>query len=120
MEDAYAANVLMEISLIGGAAKSYEVSFTAGHGFNELSNKWNLHLEMEKDTPRMVCMVGLMERDVQGKVIYNNRLGFGSSCDEHFVMVEGMVASTERQREMSRNTEEARRCDGLTRKVCIV
>merc|ERR1712240_424069 len=58
-----------------------------------------------------------MERNVQGKVMYNNRLGFGSSCDEHFVMVEGMVASTERQREMSRNTEEARRCDRLSRKI---
>merc|ERR1719511_523264 len=58
-------------------------------------------------------MAGVMERNVQGKVMYNNRLGFGSSCDEHF----GMVASTERQRELSRNTEEARRCDRLSRKI---
>ena len=120
MDDAQAANVLMEIALIGGAPKTYEVSLTAAHGFSEQSNKWNLHLEMEKDTPRMVCMAGVMERNVQGKVMYNNRLGFGSSCDEHFVMVEGMVASTERQRELSRNTEEARRCDRLSRKVCTV
>merc|ERR1712227_1200987 len=117
VDDAQAANVLMEIALIGGAPKTYEVSLTAAHGFSELTNKWNLHLEMEKDTPRMVCMAGVMERNVQGKVVYNNRLGFGSSCDEHFVMVEGMVASTERQREMSRNTEEARRCDRLSRKI---
>merc|ERR1712180_136318 len=117
VDDVQATNVLMEIALIGGAPKTCEVSLTAAHGFSELSNKWNLHLEMEKDTPRMVCMAGVMERNVQGKVMYNNRLGFGSSCDEHFVMVEGMVASTDRQRELSRNTEEARRCDRLSRKI---
>ena len=107
----------MEVSLIGGAAKTYEVSFTAAHGFSDLRNKWNLHLETEKEHPRMVCMVGAMERPVQGKVMYNNRVGFGSSCDEHFVMVEGVAASSERQREQSRNSEEARRCDRLSRKV---
>ena len=72
MDDAQATNVLMEIALIGGAPKTYEVSFTAAHGLSERTNKWNLLLEMEKDTPRMVCLVGDMERKVQDKVIYNN------------------------------------------------
>jgi len=119
-EEAMAANVLMEVALIGGSPKTYDVSLTAAHGFSHLKNKWNLHLESEKEA-RMVCMAGLLElplnTDSTNTLKFNNRVGFGSSCDEHFVLMEAVTATSQKLREQRSNLESAKECEALVRKV---
>jgi hypothetical protein len=113
----------VEISLVGGSPKTFEFSLTAAHGLKDLEQKWNLELESEKEA-RKVCVTGGLEfplrRDQQDRFKYNNRVGFGSSCDEYFVNVEGFADTSDDQMSQSRKSEAARKCSKLSRKVLTV
>merc|ERR1719309_325564 len=91
-ENVYAANALVEVSLLGDSPKTYEYSLTAAKGNSMQEHKWDLHLESETE-PRMVCVSGNVKLPVGGeaqqKFIYKNVIGFGSNCKEYFINVDG-------------------------------
>merc|ERR1711862_669233 len=47
----------------------------------------------------------------------SNKIGFGSSCEEYFVQVEGFARTSEQQIESSRRSEATRKCARLSREV---
>lgn len=77
-----------------------------------------MHLESESE-PRMVCVSGNM-RESQQKFQYNNRIGFGSSCDEYYVNVDGFTATSEKQKENSRRSEVSKKCAKLSHEVRVL
>merc|ERR1719309_1303440 len=91
-ENIYAANALVEVSLVGDSPKTYEYSLTAATGHSMQEHKWDLHLESEIE-PRMICVSGNMKLPVGGgaqqKFTYKNFIGFGSNCKEYFINVDG-------------------------------
>merc|ERR1719309_381550 len=91
-ENIYAANALVEVSLVGDSPKTYEYSLTAATGHSMQEHKWDLHLESETE-PRMICVSGNMKLPVGGgaqqKFTYKNFIGFGSNCKEYFINVDG-------------------------------
>merc|ERR1711970_467420 len=119
-KDAYAFHALVEVALVGGAPKTYTYSVAAAKGATEQEHKWNIHLEDESMAGK-ICVVGAMDipvsRESQQKLKYNNRIGFGSSCEEYFVQVDGFARTSEQQIESSRRSEATRKCAGLSREV---
>merc|ERR1719309_1593987 len=91
----YAANVLVEVSMIGGSPKTYEYSVTAAKGSSEQEHRWNLHVESESE-PRMLCVSGHVRRESE-KFTYKNQIGFGSNCAEYFVKMHGVAVTSEVQ-----------------------
>merc|ERR1712098_445193 len=58
-----------------------------------------------------------VSRESQQKLKYSNKIGFGSSCEEYFVQVEGFARTSEQQIESSRRSEATRKCARLSREV---
>merc|ERR1711970_1713561 len=119
-KDAYAFHALVDVALVGGAPKTYTYSVAAAKGATEQEHKWNIHLEDESMAGK-ICVVGAMDipvsRESQQKLKYNNRIGFGSSCEEYFVQVDGFARTSEQQIESSRRSEATRKCARLSREV---
>jgi len=69
----------------------------------------------------MVCVAGLLElplsTDSTNTFKFNNRVGFGSSCDEHFVRMEAVTETSQKLRQQRSNLESAKECNALARKV---
>ena len=123
LETAYIANALVEIKLIGGPRRTYDYSITAAKGTKEQVHKWNLVLEAETE-PKMICVTGEMEFPVTRTLAHNpdhfkfqNKIGFGTTCEESYVKLVGMTKTSERQRSYSRRSEAARECEKLSREV---
>merc|ERR1711970_1224103 len=119
-KDAYAVHALVEVALVGGAPKTYTYSVAAAKGATEQEHKWNIHLE-DESMPGKICVVGTMDipvsRESQQKLKYSNKIGFGSSCEEYFVQVDGFARTGEQQIESSRRSEATRKCARLSREV---
>merc|ERR1711970_241077 len=120
-EAAFATNVFVKFALIGGVEKTFDVFFTFAHGFTQLENKWNLHLELEKDVPWMFCVKGglvfPLRMNNQERLKFTNRFGFGTTCDQFFVNMEGFAVTSEKQIEHSRTSVAAKKCAKLEHKV---
>jgi hypothetical protein len=122
-ETAYIANALVEIKRIGGPRRTYDYSITAAKGTKEQVHKWNLVLEAETE-PKMICVTGELEFPVTRTLAHNpdyfkfqNKIGFGTTCEESFVKLVGTTKTSERQRSYSRRSEAAKECEKLSREV---
>merc|ERR1719347_2113934 len=93
-------------------------------------NKWNLHMEtVAGPAPRvetangempvkMMCVEGGMtypsvpSTGIKWK--YFNHIGFGESCEEFAIRVDGSTAVSDKQKQYSKISPEAKLCDKLT------
>merc|ERR1712121_262376 len=88
-------------------------------GSTEQEIKWNVNMESNAIAGK-ACVSGRLElpaRATLKKYRFNNRVGFGATCEEHFVTVDGHAENTERQEEAARRSEAARKCSKLSREV---
>merc|ERR1711970_775048 len=129
-EYAHALNIWLTAKLIGGEPMTYEYSVTAGEGATDLEHKWNLHMEtVTGSTPmvetengatpvQMICVDGGMTYPIvpntTSKWKYFNHIGFGQVCDEFFLRVDGTTAVTDKQKQYSKTSREAKLCSKLT------
>jgi len=129
-EYAHAVNMWVTAKLIGGKPLTYQYSATAGKGAINMEHKWNLHLEtvdgpipmvetIEGVEPvKMVCVEGGMTYPIVPsagiKWKYFNNIGFGETCQEFAVRVDGTTAVSNKQKQYSKISPEARLCDKLT------
>jgi len=119
-ESAVALNALVTLKLLGGQEKEYTYSMTAGKGTNMFEHKWNLHLESEHEaTPfQMMCVEGRMKMpmvpETETKYKIFNHIGFGQTCQQYFVNVDGTIQTTEAQKQHSKISHEAKQCEKLT------
>jgi len=111
----YAVHAHVEASLIGGQTKTYTYSLTAGAGQNSLKHKWSLHFENEENSSmKSLCVDGYMSYPTspssEAKFMYSNKFGFGQTCDQYYVNVEGNTQVSSKQREYSSNSYESKNC----------
>merc|ERR1719427_2128368 len=119
-ESCYAANALVTAKLVGGLPKKYTYSITAGKGSVSLEHKWNLHIENVNGAAPLVkmCVEGAMKyplvptSDIKFK--YFNHIGFGQTCDQYFVNVDGTTSVTDKQKQYSKVSYESKQCEKLT------
>merc|ERR1719347_1239883 len=129
-ESAHAVNIWLTAKLIGGKPQVYEYSVTGGKGATNTEHKWNLHMEtvdgpapmvetVNGEMPvKMMCVEGGMTYpsvpSTGMKWKYFNHIGFGESCEEFAIRVEGSTAVSDKQKQNSKISPEAKLCDRLT------
>merc|ERR1711970_1461382 len=129
-ESAHAVNIWVTAKLIGGKPLTYEYSVTGGKGATNMEHKWNLHMEtvtgaapmvetVTGATPvKMMCVEGSMTYptvlSTGAKWKYFNHIGFGEDCGEFTIHVDGATAVSNKQKQYSKISLEAKLCDKLT------
>merc|ERR1719428_796009 len=113
----YAFNAQVNCKLTGAETQTYSYSLTAGAGADSMEHKWDLDLHLQNQN-KMVCMAGKMMYPTTSsslaKFQYENKLGFGSSCEEYYVNVEGYSQVSEYQRQKSLSSKESQKCEAKT------
>merc|ERR1719312_2037367 len=129
-ESAHAVNIWLTAKLVGGKPQVYEYSVTAGKGATNMAHKWNLHMEtVSGPAPmvetvngampvKMLCVEGGMTYPIVPstgiKWKYFNHIGFGESCEEFAIRVDGSTAVSDNQKQYSKISSEAKLCDKMT------
>merc|ERR1712121_430648 len=120
-ENILATNALVIVKLLGGAPKPFEFSKTMAVGLKDMELKWNLQLVEKLVTPRSVCIFGTMEVPTEIQAIrkfkFQNKIGFGSTCEQHEITMNGFGVTSQRQIEFSRRSEAARECPRISREA---
>merc|ERR1712033_10042 len=120
-ENILATNALVIVKLLGGAPKTFEFSKTMAVGLKDMELKWNFQLVEKLVTPRMVCIFGTMEVPTEIQAIrkfkFQNKIGFGSTCEQHEITMNGFAVTSQRQIEFSRRSEAARECPRIAREA---
>ena len=87
----------------------------------EVELKWNVHLEEIRASPRMICMTGAVELPTEVQAIrkfkFQNKIGFGASCEEHAITMNGFTVTSQKQIEYSKRSEAARDCPRISREA---
>merc|ERR1712121_52267 len=90
-------------------------------GLKDMELKWNFQLVEKLMTPRMVCILGAMEAPTEIQAIrkfkFQNKIGFGSTCEQHEITMNGFTVTSQRQIEFSRRSEAARECPRIAREA---
>merc|ERR1712121_276547 len=120
-ENILATNALVIVKLLGGAPKTFEFSKTMAVGLKDMELKWNFQLVEKLVTPRSVCIFGTMEVPTEIQAIrkfkFQNKIGFGSTCEQHEITMNGFAFTSQRQIEFSRRSEAARECPRISREA---
>merc|ERR1711881_477158 len=105
----YAFNALMTCKLTGAETQTYSYSLTAGAGKDKMEHKWDMDLHLQNQNKK-VCMAGAMKYPTtpssQAIFQYENKLGFGETCEEYFVNIEGKSMVSEQQRQNIKTIQE--------------
>merc|ERR1712200_353338 len=109
-EHILATNALVTVKLMGGAPKTLKLSKTLALGLKEI-----------RASPRMICMTGLVELPTEVQAIrkfkFQNKIGFGASCEEHAITMNGFTVTSQKQIEYSKRSEAARDCPRISREA---
>jgi len=117
-----AINVRVSAILKGSRLRTFSYTATAAVGQSGLTSKWNLHLTCER-TSRKVCINGNIRippfsiwklNDIRSEdpvFHFHNTLGYGHECESK-VVINGYAKTSERQKQIARETPEARELEG--------
>merc|ERR1719238_20836 len=110
----YAFNALINCKLTGAETQTYTYSLTAGAGNDEMEHKWDLDLHLENQDKKF-CVAGFMKYPTTPSFLanfqYKNKLGFGETCEQYYVNVEGYSQVSQQQRLKSQNSKESQKCE---------
>merc|ERR1712002_69559 len=129
-ESAHAVNIWLTAKLVGEKPQVYEYSVTGGKGATNMEHKWNLHMEtVAGPAPRvetvngampvkMMCVEGGMSYPIVPstgiKWKFFNHIGFGETCEDFDIRVVGSTAVSDKQKQYSKISPEAKLCDKVT------
>merc|ERR1711915_149335 len=127
VESGVAVSGEMKIILKGGSPKKYTYTLIGGHGFTGMVQKWKLHLENPEKTK--ICIDGkltmpsvslrnaheLKSQDI--KMFLKNVIGFGKTCEEYSVKIDGSSSVSYEQKEMATRSISSRKCGEVRREV---
>merc|ERR1719481_2134131 len=120
-ENILATNAVVIVKLLGGAPKTFEFSKTMAVGLKDMELKWNFQLVEKLVTPRSVCIFGALELPTEIQAIrkfkFQNKIGFGATCEQHAITMNGFTVTSQRQIEFSRRSEAARECPRIAREA---
>ena len=115
----YAVHTEVIASLLGesGQVKSSSYHMTTGLGLDSLEHKWNIHLQTDDAKYaeyNKICMDGSLKFPVkpeaESKFMYHNYIGFGSTCQDHTIHIDGHTVVSSQQTEYSSKSQEAKYC----------
>merc|ERR1719489_426460 len=113
----YAFNAQVNCKLTGSQTQDFSYSITAGAGNNNLEHKWNMDLHLQNQNQK-VCVEGYMKYPTsynsQSKFQYNNRVGFGQTCQQYYVNIDGHTEVSEQQRQQSYSSWDSQKCQFYT------
>merc|ERR1719436_1314289 len=127
----YAFNALIKCKLTGAVTPTtYTYSLTAGAGTEEMEHEWELDFHLQNQNKK-VCMAGYMKYPTTPSSLanfqYKNKFGFGETCEQYYVNVEGYSKVSQQQREKSHNSKESQKCEtksqeeqGLRQKIITI
>ncbi len=121
-------NMRWSLLLTGSRTQTftYNTRFVAG-GESSYKSKWNMQLESEK-TNKKVCVNGELDlpklpvwnieeiRNTHIQLHYHNEIGFGTDCSESKVVVTGSTRTSEKQKEWSKISPEAKLLERMIEK----
>merc|ERR1719391_1009810 len=98
----YAFSAQVTCKLTGSQTQDFSYSITAGAGNSNVEHKWNMDLHLQNQNQK-VCMDGYMKYPTsyssQSRFQYKNHFGFGQTCQQYHVDIEGHTEVSEQQRE---------------------
>merc|ERR1711872_542344 len=116
----YAFSAQVNCKLTGSLTQDFSYSITAGAGNNNLEHKWNMDLHLQNQNQK-VCMDGYMKYPTsyssQSRFQYKNHFGFGQTCQQYHVDIEGHTEVSEQQREQSYSSWNSQKCQYYSEKV---
>merc|ERR1712121_17560 len=117
----------IKILLKGTSSEKYTFIVIAGHGYSGMAQKWKLLLETpEKNkvcvdgklTMPSVSLRNVRELESQDlKMFMKNVIGFGKTCEEYSIKVDGSSVVSYEQKKAVRRSIASRKCEEVTRKV---
>merc|ERR1719447_2384582 len=115
----YAFSAQVNCKLTGSQTQDFSYSITAGAGNNNLEHKWNMDLHLQNQNQK-VCMDGYMKYltsySSQSRFQYKNHFGFGQTCQQYHVDIEGHTEVSEQQREQIYSSWDSQKCQYYTEK----
>merc|ERR1712121_59120 len=127
VESGVAVSSEIEVLLKGSSSEKYLYTLVAGHGFTWMVQKWKLLLESPEKTK--ICVDGKLTmpsvalrnvRELESqdlKMYLKNVIGFGKTCEEYSIKVDGSSVVSYEQKEIARRSIASRKCEEVTRKV---
>merc|ERR1719204_2202191 len=113
----YAFSAQVNCKLTGSQTQDFSYSITAGAGNNNLEHRWNMDLHLQNQNQK-VCMDGYMKYPTsyssQSRFQYKNHVGFGQTCQQYHVDIEGHTEVSEQQREQSYSSWTSEKCQYYT------
>merc|ERR1712142_889121 len=127
VESGVALSGELKVILKGGSPKKYSFTLIGGHGFTGMVQKWKLQLENTERTK--ICIDGkltmlsvslrntheLKSQDI--KMFLKNVIGFGKTCEEYSVKIDGSSLVSYEQKEMATRSISSRKCGEVTQEV---
>merc|ERR1712121_53511 len=127
VESGVAVSSEIEVLLKGSSSEKYLYTLVAGHGFTGMVQKWKLLLETpEKNkvcvdgklTMPSVSLRNVRELESQDlKMFMKNVIGFGKTCEEYSIKVDGSSVVSYEQKKAVRRSIASRKCEEVTREV---
>merc|ERR1719153_513877 len=120
-ENIFATNALVSVKLLGGAPKTFEFSPSIALGLKDMELKWNFQLVEKQMTPRMFCIFGSLDLPTEIQAIhkfkFQNKIGFGTTCEQHEITMNGFAVTSQKQIVFSRRSEAARECPRIVQEA---
>merc|ERR1712203_1032496 len=127
VESGVAVSAEMKVILKGGSPKKYSFTLIGGHGFTGMVQKWKLHLENTERTK--ICIDGkltmpsaslrntheLKSQDI--KMFLKNVIGFGKTCEEYSVKIDGSSLVSYEQKELATRSISSRKLEKSLEKL---
>jgi len=113
-----AITVRVSAILKGSRPRTFSYTATAAVGQSGMTSKWNLHLTCER-TSRKICIDGSIRippfsiwklNDIRSEdpvFRFHNSLGYGHECESK-VVINGYAKTSEKQKQLARETPEAK------------
>ena len=121
-----AITVAVSTILKGSRPRTFSYTATAGVGQSGMTSKWNVDMTCER-TSRKICVRGDIRippysiwnlNDIRSEdpvFHFHNTLGYGHECESK-VVINGYAKTSEKQKQISRETPEAREFERLRSK----
>merc|ERR1719508_542681 len=120
----YAVHTVFKVVLKSTTNKAISLGLTAGLGLDAAIRKWHVHTEVMPQGAEVVhiCMDGSLDRPVipvwnVEKIVatpiafnFKKTIGFGNSCDQYLINLNGVSSVSEEQKAFSKSSPEAVQC----------
>jgi len=112
----FAVNALVTAKLLGGQPKVVTYSLTAGKGKNHMEHKWNFIVENVNGVVpfKKIFVEGALKYPITPITDMKFKFFNHIKLDEKFINIDGTTAVTDKQKQFSKVSKEAKQCEKFT------